>query len=129
MVSLRENDAEDPTLALNESVPLEPYDEFEYDEICYRVIDIDEGEGSGTAEVIWKMNEDYENTYAGFIDIPESFQYNSIDFTVIGISPSAFVDTVALTNISLPDTIEFIGYYAFSGSGIEHQNSGQGNQH
>lgn len=110
--------------AFIEGGTLQQYDQFEYDDICYQVIDIDDDNGSGTVMVVsngfWDDDENkYVWKYTGNLIIPATFEYESIHFTVTEIGPSAFLDNTALTDISLPDTIETIGYYAFSGTGVK----------
>ncbi len=55
----------------------------------------------------------YSN-YSGDIVIPQSVNYNGIDYTVTGISDYAFAHCYNLRSLSLPQTITSIGYSAFT---------------
>lgn len=56
--------------------------------------------------------------YTGDITIPESIMVGSIPYPVKGIEKSAFSGCKQLTSVILPNSISFIGEYAFSSSGL-----------
>lgn len=59
------------------------------------------------------------STYQGDFNIPETVQFNGITFDVIGIGANAFSECKKLGKVTLPNTIKFIGFGAFSYSSLE----------
>lgn len=55
-----------------------------------------------------------DNLYYGYIHIPEEVTYQNRKLKVVGIDPYAFYKCSSLYSISLPSTLKYIGYYAFS---------------
>ncbi len=96
-------------------------DKFIIDPIVYRVVT--EGSGNNTVEVFDTTFEAYDRK-VGEIVIPETVTYNSITYTVIGIKDSidpgggVFLYKM-IDSIQLPDTLQYIGKYAFGSAEIE----------
>jgi len=59
--------------------------------------------------------------YVGTINIPSSVtnSNNGESYTVTGIGENAFTDCTRLTDVTLPNTIKYIGFVAFSGTSLE----------
>ena len=88
-----------------------------------------EGEGSGETQVTYAVtnngnSEESETpTVAvsdggdakGDYEIPETVEYNGVVYTVTEIADNAFQNNTALTEITIPSTIESIGDNAFAG--------------
>lgn len=55
------------------------------------------------------------NLYAGFVDIPEKFEEDSVTYYVEEIDGGAFKDCVTLSAINIPTTVTKIGAEAFKG--------------
>jgi hypothetical protein len=55
------------------------------------------------------------SAYTGDIVIPAEVSYGSKNYPVVGITKDAFVNCSSMTSLSLPNSIEFIGEYAFYG--------------
>ena len=51
--------------------------------------------------------------YSGDIEIPESVNYEGVDYPVTGISKCAFVNCSGITSVSIPITIKTIDTGAF----------------
>ena len=66
---------------------------------------------SGNISGYWVHYSDY----SGNVIIPESVTYNGRDYKVTRISNWAFCDCSSLISITLPSTLEEIGYFAFRG--------------
>lgn len=58
------------------------------------------------------------NLYKGNIDIPEAVTFEDSNFNVTSIGERAFANCVDLSSISIPNTIESIGVYAFYECGL-----------
>jgi hypothetical protein len=58
------------------------------------------------------------STYAGDYDIPAKVTFNEIQYDVIGIGQHAFSECYKLGVITLPNSIKYIGFGAFSYSNI-----------
>lgn len=57
---------------------------------------------------------DYDHQYSGDVVIPESVSYNGEDYRVVAIRPEAFKYNYDLKSISLPNSIQVIGEFAFA---------------
>lgn len=73
------------------------------EELKYKIV----SQTDMTCEIIADPNK----KYGGNITIPEVIN----GYTVVGIADSAFCQCKALTNVTLPGTIKYIGQYAFIG--------------
>ena len=72
--------------------------------------------GSNTVEVTYRTN--YQgNTYSGAISIPSSVPYNSVTYNVTAIGNYAFYcsSTTRISSLSLPSSVETLGYSCLSG--------------
>lgn len=58
------------------------------------------------------------STYAGDFNIPAKVTFNEIEYDVIGIGPNAFSECSKLGTITLPNSIKYIGFGAFSYSNL-----------
>lgn len=56
----------------------------------------------------------------GIITIPRNVNFGNSDYTVIGIRKVAFFDCTSLTDLYLPESLEYIGNAAFSGCNIKY---------
>ena len=54
-------------------------------------------------------------SYAGHVRIPSKITYGGKEYTVTGIGSDAFKDCRNLSAVTIPQTVTFIGYYAFWG--------------
>lgn len=77
-------------------------DEFTVDGICYYIC---------SEDMVWLTS---GSSCSGDVVIPETVTYNNVTYTVIYIGPNAF-EGCSLTSVTLPDNVEGIGEYAFSG--------------
>ncbi len=68
---------------------------------------------TNTVEVIDKLN-----CYSGSVTLPETVTYDAVDYNVVSIGESAFAFCSNLTEVNLPNSINFIGEFAFYGTGI-----------
>lgn len=92
-------------LPMETSIPLDR-DKVEVDGICY-ILD----EETRTATV---SNRDASlGSYSGHIEIPSSFDYNGVVYTVATIGSNAFESCPKVYSISLPSTLENIEHGAF----------------
>ncbi len=80
--------------------------EFETDGIWYRTI------SDTSATVIHPPSAHYTNSN---LIIPQTISHNGTNYTVTAIADSAFFDCTSLQRIDLPQTISYIGNFAFSG--------------
>lgn len=78
---------------------------FEVDGICYTI------KTSNSCEVTYRTF--LNNSYSGMITIPSKVNYNSAEYTVVGISDYAFRDCPDIISITLPNSITNIGEFAF----------------
>ena len=53
------------------------------------------------------------NKYTGSITIPESVQYNNVDYSVTSIGEYAFIDCFDLTSVTIPNSVTSIKDAAF----------------
>ena len=61
-------------------------------------------------------NENYNySVYSGDINIPESITIAETTYPVIGIDEEAFRKCTGLTSVTIPNSVTYIGDYAFSG--------------
>lgn len=51
----------------------------------------------------------------GDFAIPETVVHNGVEYPVTAIAPSTFEKNVGLTSVTIPNSIDFIGEYAFAG--------------
>ena len=79
--------------------------------IYYRVID--DPNYTNAVEV---YNGGAYNNYSGVIEVPETVTHSDVTYTVCGVAEEAFYDTRtdgAVTSVSLPTTVHYIGNRAF----------------
>ena len=57
---------------------------------------------------------EYSNEYTGSVTIPETVTYNGTTYNVTSISSSAFRDCSSLTSVTIPESVQTIGWYPFS---------------
>lgn len=96
------------------------YDFFQVDGIYYR-IDKDNPTTVSVAENGAYDEETEESVYhnvSGRVTIPSTVRYDYITYTVTGIEGRAFSGIEALTDISIPETVTWIGSHAFNGTGL-----------
>ena len=55
------------------------------------------------------------SSYSGAVNIPESFVYNSVTYSVTAIGAFAFEGCSGMTKITIPNSVTYIGVYAFGG--------------
>lgn len=72
--------------------------------------------------IYYNKNSDGESvTVSGYsylvgpLEIPSTIKYNGKTYTVTAIGPSAFKDCVALTSVTIPNSVRDIGTHAFYG--------------
>ena len=67
-----------------------------------------------TAEVTYK-GDTYKayDEYSGSVNIPESITYNDVNYKVVSIGSSAFVDCGNLTSVTVPNSVTTIRSWAF----------------
>ena len=87
--------------------------EFRFEEggICYLIT------GPTTVEVTYKVKQ-WAAGYQGSVAIPATVTHNGMTYQVMGIGDCAFSGCPALTQVSLPEGLRFIGDYAFSHTGL-----------
>ena len=59
---------------------------------------------------------DHQNEYIGNVVIPASVNYEGVMYNVTSIGPSAFCECSILTSITIPNSVNSIGYSAFDGT-------------
>jgi hypothetical protein len=59
---------------------------------------------------------DHQNEYIGNVVIPASVNYEGVMYNVTSIGPSAFRECSILTSITIPNSVNSIGYSAFDGT-------------
>ena len=57
---------------------------------------------------------DGDNKYIGDIVIPESVEYNGVNYAVTEIGDGAFYGCRGLTSVTIPNSVTSIGYVAFA---------------
>ena len=57
----------------------------------------------------------YQSDYSGTLNIPESFTYNGVEYSVTTIGDYAFYDCSSLTSVTIPNSVTTLGNYAFRG--------------
>lgn len=93
-----------------EAVVMSGYYDAEIDDLYYVLL---QDEDSSEAYVVgYEVNPD-SIAPAGAITIPKTVTYEGDEYTVTGIEHEAFYQSL-FTSITLPDTISYIGDYAFS---------------
>ena len=87
--------------------------DFEVDGIFYNIISASDL----TIEVTYKGDsfDEISNEYSGEVIIPETVVYKSKVLKVTSIASRAFCDCNELTSIEIPNSVAFIGFYAFKG--------------
>lgn len=92
-------------LALSVNTAL-AYD-FIQDGIYYNIV-------SNGVEVTYDVAGDY-NSYSGDVAIPASVTYLGTTYDVVGIAARAFYGSVGLKQITIPNSVQYIGTSAFEG--------------
>ena len=87
--------------------------DFEVNGIYYRISNRSEK----TVKVTYKGNcwDDYNQEYAGAVEIPSNVSYKDTTYTVVEIDDSAFRGCSTMNSITLPESIWIIGKGAFEG--------------
>lgn len=86
--------------------------DFSYNGVRYTII----SQTEKTVEVAsssQSAGSDGPVAYKGDVIIPQTVTYGGINYTVIGIGQSAFVNCVSVSSVSLPNTLEYIKKEAF----------------
>ncbi len=82
--------------------------DFEVDGIYYNIT------STNTVEVTYKSIDDYGQNYdSPSVDIPTTVINNNVTYTVTAIGDSAFYDCWQLIEVTIPETVAFIGEAAF----------------
>ena len=82
------------------SLPVQAYD-FEYRSLRYNIV------GTNSVEVARSP------FCSGDIVIPSSIYYNGKTYTVTGIGENAFGDIININSVTIPNSVTYIGKYAF----------------
>ncbi len=99
-----------------EGVGLKDGDKFKKDGIFCTIISVEDK----TVEVTFKGEtyNEVSDEYSGEVIVPQTVNYEDIDFRVVGIGLSAFDQCSAVTSVVLPNSITYIGAGAFNGTSI-----------
>ncbi len=91
-------------------------DKFEKNGMFYTIISVEDK----TVEVTFKGEtySEVNNEYSGEVIVPQTVNFEDIDFKVVGIGLSAFDQCSAVTSVVLPNSITNIGAGAFNGTSI-----------
>jgi len=81
---------------------------FTNDDITYKVLSEDVVGDTGTVAVT-------SGSYSEEINIPKTTDYNGITYTVTAIESEAFLNSTALTSVTIPNSVTSIGESAFNG--------------
>ena len=84
--------------------------DFEVDGIYYNVL-------KGSTNQV-EVTESPNYNYSGDIDIPQKVSHNGTNYTIVSIGESAFSYCEGLLSVSLPSSLEEIGYCAFCNTHI-----------
>jgi len=73
-------------------------------------------EAEQTASVTFKgeYSDSFYDEYTGDVNIPSSFEYGGVTYTVTSIGGEAFRDSWNLTSVTIPGSVTSIGDYAFN---------------
>ena len=58
--------------------------------------------------------EDYRSDYSGAVNIPETFTYEGVEYSVTSIGNYAFLLCPDMTSVTIPNSVTSIRYAAFS---------------
>ena len=64
-------------------------------------------------EVVGKYVSEYQNTYIGTIVVPQTVNYEGVDFTVLAVGKNVFAYSEKLRAVHLPPTVVEIKENAF----------------
>ena len=53
--------------------------------------------------------------YSGYVNIPSTVTYQGTTYTVVGIEAGAFLEETLVTDVSIPESVTYIGTNAFYG--------------
>ncbi|MBQ9074119.1 MAG: leucine-rich repeat protein, partial [Muribaculaceae bacterium] len=82
------------------------------DGVHYNITDTE----NKTVEITYDTQ--YNCTYSGDFTIPETISYNNETYTVTGIGDDAFNAATYITTVTIPNTVTYIGRYAFAYSAL-----------
>ncbi len=80
--------------------------DFSVNGVSYDIID-----NTNTVEVTANSNPGY----SGYVNIPSTVTYQGTTYTVVGIGDGAFLEETLVTDVSIPESVNYIGTNAFYG--------------
>lgn len=86
-------------------------DTFEIGDFKYKIMDED-----GKKVTVVGFSKSAQKV--GAISVPKTISHNDAEYTVAQIEGKAFADATGVTDITIPDTIGYIGYQALMNTGI-----------